>query len=470
MGRFLYLRDGMANKAPAALELASRLRAAGHEIAFASHCDISKPVEAKGFSFHHLTADRTFADKAKATAAPALFNIIALWRWLRLRRSLRAQSLRHNEVEDLIARLKPDLLLIDVECHYFIIAASGTGVPIALPMLWFSIFRRPGLPPLSSNLRPGNGWRTQFTILLSWLRVRAGAFRDRLATTYGRHALADLLRPIPYRAKGVRNLKALARAKNFDWHAKTDRSQWLRPLVYPDLPTLCLNAYEAEFPHTPSANVHYVGPMTRTVKTGREDDGFSDPQWQRFQSHHAQKNNSSRPLIYCSLGSFWNLDVDFLQKVIRVFRKRTDWDLALGLGGAGRELFIDDTPANVFTFDWAPQRELLQRADCAVSHGGVSTINECLAYAVPMLIYSTRKVDQNGNAARVAYHRLGLCADKDTDSAEDIEANIETCLASAEFKENLAQMKDTLEKYKAENVAVRILEGLAQRKAPARAD
>lgn len=468
MGRFLYLRDGMVNKNTAAFELASRLRAAGHEIAFASHRDISKAVEAEGFSFHHLTADRAFADQAQA--APALFNVVALWRWLRLRRSLRAQSLRHAEVEDLITRIKPDLLLIDVECHYFIIAVSGTGVPIALPMLWFSIFRHPGLPPLSSKLLPGNGWRAQFTISLSWLRVHAGAVRDRLATTYGRHALADLLRPVPYHAKGVRNLKALARAKGFDWRAKTDRSQWLRPFVYPHLPTLCLNAREAEFPHTPSANVHYVGPMTRTAKIGRDDRGFSDPQWRRFQSHRAQKNNSSRPLVYCSLGSFWAPDADFLKKVIDIFRKRMDWDLALGLGGAGREMFIDDAPANVFTFDWAPQRELLQRANCAISHGGVSTINECLASAVPMLIYSTKKVDQNGNAARIAYHKLGLCADKDTDSAENIEANIGTCLASTEFKQNLSQMKETLENYKAENVAIRILENLAQHKSPARPD
>ncbi|MEO1240276.1 MAG: glycosyltransferase [Pseudomonadota bacterium] len=460
----------MANKNAAALELASRLRADGHEVTFASHRNISKAIESEGFSFHHLTADKAFADKAQAEPAPALFNVVTFWRWLRLRRSLRAQSLCHEEVEDVITRIEPDLLLIDVECHYFIIAASGTGAPIALPMLWFSIFRHPGLPPLNSNLQPGNSWRTQFTISLSWLRVRAGALRDRLATTYGRHAIADLLRPVPYNAKGVRNLKALARAKSFDWRAKTDRSQWLRPFVYPHLPTLCLNVHEAEFPHTPSANIHYVGPMIDTAKTGCDDRDFSDPQWRRLQSYRAQKSNSSRPLIYCSLGSFWNLDVDFLQKVIRVFRKRTDWDLALGLGGAGRELFIDDAPVNVFVFDWAPQRELLKRANCAISHGGVSTINECLAYAVPMLIYSTRKVDQNGNAARVAYHRLGLCADKDTDSAEDIEANIETCLASAEFKENLAQMKDTLENYKTENVAVRILEDLAQRKAPARTD
>ncbi|MEM9619624.1 MAG: glycosyltransferase [Pseudomonadota bacterium] len=468
MGRFLYLRDGMANKNPATLELASRLRAAGHEVAFASHRDISKAVESEGFSFHHLNSDRALADKAQAAPAPTLSNVAALWRWLRLRRSLRAQSLRHTEVEDLIARIKPDLLLIDVECHYFIIAASETSVPIALPMLWFSIFRHSGLPPLNSKLQPGNGWRAQFTISLSWLRVRAGALRDRLATTYGRHALADLLRPVPYNAKGVRNLKSLARAKGFDWRAKTSRSHWLRPFVYPHLPTLCLNARESEFPHIPSASVHYVGPMIRAAKTGCNDRGSSDPQWRRFQSHRAQKNNSSRPLIYCSLGSFWNLDVDFLQKVIHVFRKRTDWDLALGLGGAGREMCIDEAPDNVFVFDWAPQRELLQHADCTISHGGVSSINECLASAVPMLIYSAKKVDQNGNAARIAYHELGLCADKDTDSAEDIEANIETCLASAEFKENLAQMKDTLEKYKAENVAIRILENLAQRKPSAR--
>lgn len=454
----------MANKNPAALELASRLRSAGHEVTFASHQDISQPIATEGFSFFRLTADQNFADKAKSTARPRPLMFVALWRWLRARRKIRTQSLHQAEVEDLIARLNPDVLLIDVECHYFIMAASRTSVPIALPMLWFSIFRCQGLPPLHATLQPGDNFGARLAIMLSWIRTRAASLRDRLATTYGRHAIADLLRPVPYNAKGMRNLKALARAKGFDWRVKTDRSQWLRPFVYPDLPTLCLNVYEADFPHQPPRNVTYVGPMIRSTAPAPENDGSSQTHWARFQHYRVQSDNTQRPLVYCSLGSFWAPDEEFLTKIINVFRKRTDWDLAIGLGGAGPEHLSRNAPGNVFVFNWAPQRALLQSADCAISHGGVSTINECIALGVPMLIYSTSKVDQNGNAARVAYHGLGLRADNDASTLEKIEANIETCLSNREFKTNLARMKDAMETYRRDNTAVKILEELARRR------
>ena len=144
--------------------------------------------------------------------------------------------------------------------------------------------------------------------------------------------------------------------------------------------------------------------------------------------------------------------------MIEVFLRRGDWDLVLGLGGKTQSEALAPVPPNVVLLDWAPQMDVLKFADCAVTHGGITTINECIRSNVPVLVYSTKHVDQNGCAARVAFHRLGLMGDKDNDTMEQIGQNIERCLSDPLIRESVARMQRVFSDYEESNEAVRLIE------------
>jgi zeaxanthin glucosyltransferase len=63
-------------------------------------------------------------------------------------------------------------------------------------------------------------------------------------------------------------------------------------------------------------------------------------------------------------------------------------------------------PSNVIVVDQAPQIELLKRATLCITHAGLNTALESLAYGVPMVAIPIG-YDQFGVAARIAYHGVG---------------------------------------------------------------
>ena len=199
------------------------------------------------------------------------------------------------------------------------------------------------------------------------------------------------------------------------------------------------NALEMEFSSQHPPNVHYVGPLISPGRHEKRTDGRFDSVFTQL-INRKDREESPRPLIYCATSTFVQADSDFLRKIISVFEIRKDWDLVLGLGGRVEVQNLGPTPPNVFAFDWAPQLRVLERADCAINHGGTTSINECVYYGVPMVVYSTKTMDHNGNAARVAFHRLGIVADKDKDTIDDIMRNIEAALFNPEIKQNLSKM------------------------------
>ena len=171
-----------------------------------------------------------------------------------------------------------------------------------------------------------------------------------------------------------------------------------------------------------------------------------------------RQDQTKRPLIYCSLGSYWSADSAFLRRVLAVFQHRTDWDLVLGLGGKLDVEQLAPVPANALLLRWAPQLEVLKLADCAITHGGIATINECIAHGVPMVVYSTRHVDQDGCAVRVAYHGLGVRADKDHDGPGEIERNVERVLDDPLMRSQVAKMRQIFLDYQARDEALRVVD------------
>ena len=458
MGHIVYITGGMSSKLNTDFAMSRRLRNAGHRVTFVAREDFGEKITAQGETFIGLKQDRRRAAQMAANPRPSLAQPIAMLGWLGYRRRLRRESIESDELMATIRRLGPDVLLIDVEKFAAVIVTSRLGIPTLLPMIFFSIFRRSGLPPLHTTMEPGTTPWQRFKIQCVWWKVRMGAIAKRVRRRLSRSGIGDYFRPVTYDTKQIALLRALARHHGFSLRSETDRTHWLSPYTYRYLPVISYQPWELELPHDPPSIMHYVGPMINAERTEPPLPRKALRRWEALKMAHASATSSPRLLIYCSLSSYFAADVGFLRRVLKVFTKRSDWDLVLGLGGKLTAVDLAPVPTNALLLDWAPQLEILAHADSFVTHGGTTSISESLWFGVPMVVYSTKHWDHNGNSMRVKYHNLGVVADKDTDDEEQIERNIERTLSDPDIRRNVAAMRDRCHEYDQLDRAVELIE------------
>jgi MGT family glycosyltransferase len=188
--------------------------------------------------------------------------------------------------------------------------------------------------------------------------------------------------------------------------------------------------------------------------------GETRTQWETVK-RRAESGRSGRPLIYCSLGSYW-ADMKFLRMIVDTFTRRPEWDLILGLGKQARSADFGVLPDNVTILEWAPQLEVLALADLAINHAGVTSVNECITLGVPIIAYSPSLTDQDGVASRIAFHGLGLAAEWDTGNPTQLERNIQRVLEDESFRANVQAMGAHFKRYETDHVAERTIEGLLE--------
>jgi UDP:flavonoid glycosyltransferase YjiC (YdhE family) len=448
-------------------ELSRRLTEAGHTITYVSHDDIQNAVTAQGFAFRRIVRDQEFVARMRELGGPwkggARVTPASLTRWVHHRRQIRRDSAAQTEVEEVMTELAPDLILAHVEAHFVILASLSLGIPMALVCSWFSVYRSPEHPPLHSSLGPGTSFLSRLAVRRAWSWARVYRLRQEW---WHRVTAARMgwLRPVPYSSTWVDDLRPVARAKGVDASTDLDRSHWLRPWVYTKLPLLSFNLEELEFPGRRPAQLRYVGPMVARDRTEVAVRGPGAEAWRALEARRASSARP-RPLVYCALGSYWTADLGFLRRVMQAFAARPQWDVVMGLGQRVDRAALEPVPGHVLCMTWAPQLKVLAQAQCALIHGGVNSVNECLAFGVPMALYSVGTNDQNGTAARVAFHGLGVTGDKDRDSAEAIAANLDQALTDSAMRERVLEIRDRIVESERSGLAVRTVESFLHRPA-----
>lgn len=442
MAHILCATHGLSGLLYSSFELARRLEDAGHRVTYLTRLDAAAVVEAQGFAYYAF-------DRDTPPRPPSSPGRLQQLRTIRARRERAAQALGGDAFAQALRTLEPDLLLIDIELHPFILTAVPMGVPTVLLSPFFSLWKRPGVPPLHKPLMPGNGGHGQRgRIEWAWWRYRAGKALARLRTW---------TRTVGVDPTSV--LQHYARQTGFPFAAETMRFQWLIPVTYRTLPVLCLNARELEFPHVPHSSVHYVGPM---IHLARRDVGVDPEQQARLRQllHRERNGEPARPLIVVSCSTFATASASFLARIVDVARLRPAWDVLLSLGGLGRTDDLSPLPPNVHAFAWIPVLEVLPHAAAMVTNAGINTINECIHFGVPTVVFSLRKNDQNGTAARVAYHGVGVVGDLARDDAETIAAHLGRALADEQLRQNIERMQQHFAAYRTERRSVAIIEAL----------
>jgi UDP:flavonoid glycosyltransferase YjiC (YdhE family) len=447
MAKIVCITTGLTGILHASFELMARLEGAGHQLVCAAPQDVGEKVLAQGFRYRQLPPLALETEPELPAFSGPLRKIKRwLYKWTH-RKQRRKEALNTIGGEEILQRLQSfsaDLLIIDIELHEYIFTAHSAGLPYVLLSQWFSLWKRPGLPYLLRDTIPGLGWSGKTPVIkMDWWRVkwqRRWMFSRKKWMSVGtdrRSSLLQLADQTGFPRKYIR--------ENF----------WPGPFTYRHLPVISMTAWAMEFPHEKRRQLFYVGPM---VYTNRKEIRQEAAEKQKLAGVLESSRKRSGALIYCSVSSLKAGDQHFLKKVCEAVAGEPDWTLILGLGGLIERDFLDTIPPNVHPFSWVPQLEILAAADCSINHGGIHTLNECIHFQVPVLVYSGKRSDQNGCAARVAYHEMGLTGDKDKDSVADIHRKIRELLSNERYRNQMQYMHRQYQAYKTESVLEKTVE------------
>lgn len=433
MANILCMTTGLTGILNASFELTSRLESMGHAVTCASPAEVREKVQAQGFKYLQLGSVNYEPAPAIPAYGGALRKVHRLAHKLinvRKRRRLAVDALGMDVFLDQIKALKPELVIVDIELHEHIMALFTAKYNVLLLSQWFSTWDGKGLPPIQSDIIPGRGYAgSEQGMQRSWRKVRRSRWKmflkKKLNSVYTdrRSILQKYAREVDFPKEWIR--------KNY----------WPGPFSYDQLPVISMTAEALEFAHEKRPGLTYVGPM---VHVDRNEPTSSEKLNQDLQAVFTERQASNKQLIYCSVSTFSLGDTQFLKRVIEAVKDFSNCLLIISLGGKIDRAALGELPDNTYVFSRVPQLEVLRQTDLSINHGGIHTINECLHFRVPMLVYSGKKSDQNGCAARVHHHGLGLMADKDEDGPEDIKRKISEMLYA---KDTLAHIDEVLAPY-----------------------
>jgi MGT family glycosyltransferase len=245
----------------------------------------------------------------------------------------------HHDAPDLAAAIaleRPDLVLVDIQSWGALAAAEAWGGPWAAFCPYPLPLPSRDAPPFGPGLPPARG--------------RLGRLRDRLLRPL---VLGTLERVVVRRLNEVRAGLGLGPIDATTMFTRPPR-------------LLCMTAEPFEYPRSDwPANVRLVGPCAW-------DPPAEPPAWLR---------DVHRPLVLVTTSSEFQDDGRLVRTALAALAKEPVEVVATlpAVETAGI-----DVPANARVLPFVPHAPLLERAACAVTHGGMGATQKALARGVPV--------------------------------------------------------------------------------------
>jgi zeaxanthin glucosyltransferase len=201
---------------------------------------------------------------------------------------------------------------------------------------------------------------------------------------------------------------------------------------------------EFDFPGIPwPSQFHYAGPFFD--EAGRKPIPFP---WGKL---------DGRPLVYASLGTLVNGLDSIYKTILPAVGRMSEIQVVLAKGDNIELADLGPIPSNVIVVDQAPQIELLKHATLCITHAGLNTALESLAYGVPMVAIPIG-YDQFGVAARIAYHEVGESLGVDNLSVDGLHALIQRVLNTRSYREKAQYFKNIISQRRGLEVAAETIE------------
>lgn len=429
MAHIVFLTTRYTSHLNSCYHVADRLRQQGHRLTIVSAFYVSAGVKAQGFEFVLLERE-------------ALVH--------KNREGPREHFLEQRELDEVLKQLAPDLLLIDEELSAYIIIAASHNIRTLLYQCWTGTRSGYGVPPLGSTLQPGKTIAQRLKI--EAIR-RTKRLKRKVVLPVARYCYSGNDRHSNvYRYSTIYKL-----AENRGFDIRQFNTDHWPALFFRHVPTLFLNAWELDLPNAIREEdlEWFVGPQIFLKRTQTNiDSDFSEAFAYMTQP---DVSGTKVPIVYCAMGSIVG-DLDYFQRVVQAFAKRPHYRLLLSTGPQVSTDDLGTLPPNVKAFSSVPQLDVLRHADLMLCHGGITTINECIFFGVPMIVYSAGYTDEDSNAVRIEHHGLGVRGDMNQESAMDIAKRVDSVLKNAEIKTNVQHMKAVYQKYREADKATALIE------------
>jgi zeaxanthin glucosyltransferase len=166
---------------------------------------------------------------------------------------------------------------------------------------------------------------------------------------------------------------------------------------------------------------------------------------------------TGEPLIYASMGTILNGQVDVFRTIVAAVAKNRNLQLVLSIGDQIDPKQIVPVPNNAIIVKRAPQLELLKQAAVCITHAGLNTVLESLAQGVPQLAIPVT-YDQPGVAARIAHHKTGVVTSLDKLTPDHLALLLEEVLTDPTYRENARKLQRAIAEAKGLSVAADLIE------------
>jgi zeaxanthin glucosyltransferase len=204
-----------------------------------------------------------------------------------------------------------------------------------------------------------------------------------------------------------------------DW---SDLSSTISPLASV---TQVPRAFDFESFHWPKQFYH-TGPFHDGM--GRTQVDFP---WERL---------TGEPLVYASMGTVLNGNVDVFQTIATALTEHDDLQLVLSVGDQVDPQRIVSPPKNAIIVPRAPQLDLLKLASVCVTHAGLNTVLESLAQGVPQIAIPVT-FDQPGVAARIAHRQTGVVTSLDKLTPDHLSELLDEVLINSTYRANAKRLQ-----------------------------
>jgi MGT family glycosyltransferase len=268
-------------------------------------------------------------------------------------------ALEIPDVRRAIDEVRPDALVIDVQCEGGGYVAAASGLPWVMYCPYPPAFRSREAPPHGLGLRPARG--------------PLGRVRDRFCWWVGERLLA----PYVARRNVVRASLKLPPLQKYE-------DQWREANRF-----IAFTAEPYEYARSDwPPSVRHVGP-------GIWDPPAESPDWLA---------SETRPIVLVTASTAFQLDSKLISTALEAF---ADEGVALVVTTAAQDPSAFTAPSNAHVKQFMPHGPIIARAACVVCHGGQGITQKALAGGVPVCVVPFCR-DQFDVARRVEVADAGV--------------------------------------------------------------
>jgi len=408
----------------AAFGYAHELRKTGEVVVFTGTLDSKELITDEGFEFFLFEYAIEYRIKSFFSFLGIFLKSMADHSFLK--RRLREFSIYTNQAQRLIHHYHPSRIYLDEHLAEYSLFLQKPSVEIILLNTKFSTRMRANVPPLNSLFIPFDSYLSKVWVLVLWCRHLA------------KLRWQEFLLRIAFLGKDdVYFFKRHCKRNGVDWKERIDFTHcFYRTLSHQK--TVILGHRELDFRFESRKSFeHYI-----PVPVRKNESRYLTPAITKLLSQ-MKTIKENKKVIYCSFGTIpQNRSGDlcqFFHKLFVVASSRSD--LFFIVSKSKLEIHFCDYE-NIRFFDFVPQYEILRHTDVMITHGGMTSINECLEQNVPMYVLPANlQTDQPGNAARVLYRDVGVVGNLRVESIDQISLKLDRLLEGGDrIKANMRML------------------------------